>query len=200
VAEGAIHILGRVDPARTARIVAARQRKPEVGAIFTRPRPGGGVEGVVPGTLSFDVARWNHRRSGEILVSANWTAAANAAGYAGATTETGVAGHGSTSPYDVHNTLIAAGPDFREHATSSVPTGNVDIAPTVLRLLGLPIPPSMTGRVIEEALRSGPAPASVRVDHTTESVRNADGSYLLTAHVSVAAGHRYLDFTEVARR
>jgi len=200
VAEGAIHIQGRVDPARIARIVAALQRKPEVGAIFTRPRPGGGVEGVVPGTLSFDVARWNHRRSGEILVSANWTAAANAAGYAGQTTETGVAGHGSTSPYDVHNTLIAAGPDFREHATSGVPTGNVDIAPTVLRLLGLPIPPSMTGRVIAEALRSGPAPASVRVDHTTESVRNADGSYVLTAHVSAAAGHRYLDFTEVARR
>jgi predicted AlkP superfamily pyrophosphatase or phosphodiesterase len=200
VAEGAIHFRGRVDAARTARIVAALQQKPEVGAIFTRPRPGGGVEGVVPGTLSFDVARWNHKRSGEILVSPNWSAAANAAGYAGTTTDTGVAGHGSTSPYDVHNTLIAAGPDFREHATSSVPTGNVDIAPTVLRLLGVKIPPSMTGRVIEEALRSGPSPASVSVEHTTESVRNSDGSYALTAHLSIAAGHRYLDFTEVARR
>jgi len=200
VAEGAVHFRGRVDPARTARIVAALQHKPEVGAIFTRPRPGGGVEGVVPGTLSFDVARWNHKRSGEILVSANWSAAANAAGYAGTTTDGGVAGHGSTSPYDVHNTLIAAGPDFREHATSNVPTGNVDIAPTVLRLLGLKIPPSMTGRVIEEALRTGPSPASVRVEHATESVRNGDGSYALTAHVSVAAGHRYLDFTEVVRR
>ena len=200
VAEGAIHFRGRVDPARTAKIVAALQQKPEVGAIFTRPRPGGGAEGVVPGTLSFDVARWNHRRSGEILVSANWTAAKNAAGYPGTTTDNGVAGHGSTSPYDVHNTLIAAGPDFREHATSSVPTGNVDIAPTVLRLLGLKIPPSMTGRVIEEALRSGPAPASIRVEHSTDAVRNGDGTYVLTAHISTAAGHRYLDFTEVARR
>jgi len=200
VAEGAVHIRGHVDPARTARIVAALQRKPEVGAIFTRPRPDGGVEGVVPGTLSFDIARWNHPRSGEILVSANWTAEANAAGYAGMTTQTGVAGHGATSPYDIHNTLIAAGPDFREHTVSAAPTANVDIAPTVLRLLGLAIPPSMTGRVIAEALRSGPAPASVRVAKATELVRNGDGSYVLTAHVSVAAGHRYLDFTEVARR
>ena len=200
VAEGAIHFRSRVDPSRTARIVAALQQKPEVGAIFTRPRPGGRAEGIVAGTLSFDVARWNHPRSGEILVSANWSAAANAAGYAGTTTDTGVAGHGSTSPYDVHNTLIAVGPDFREHATSSVPTGNVDIAPTVLRLLGLETPPSMTGRVIEEALRSGPAPASVRVEHSTESVRNGDGTYVLTAHVSAAAGRRYLDFTEVVRR
>lgn len=200
VAEGAVHIRGHADPARTARIVAALQKRPEVGAIFTRPRPDGGVEGAVPGTLSFDIARWNHPRSGEILVSANWTAEANAAGYAGMTTQTGVAGHGATSPYDIHNTMIAAGPDFREHTVSGVPTGNVDIAPTVLRLLGLPIPPSMTGRVIAEALRSGPAPASVRVAKATELVRNDDGSYVLTAHVSVAAGHRYLDFTEVARR
>jgi len=200
VAEGAIHFRGQPDQTRVARVVAALQRRPEVGAIFTRPRPGGGAEGVVPGTLSFDVARWNNARAGEILVSANWTAAANAAGYAGTTTEGGVAGHGSSSPYDIHNSLIAAGPDFREHAVSSAPTANVDIAPTLLRLLGLPIPGSMTGRVIEEALRTGPTPWSVRVEQRTESVHTADGSYTLTAHISVAAGHQYLDSTDVVRR
>jgi arylsulfatase A-like enzyme len=200
VAEGAIHFRGRPDPARTARVVAALQRRPEVGALFTRPRPGGGPEGVVPGTLSFDVARWNHPRSGEILVSANWSADRNSAGYAGATTQSGVAGHGATSPYDIHTTLMAAGPDFREHSVSSVPTSNVDIAPTVLRLLGLPVPQSMTGRVIEEGLRNGPAPSTVRVVQSTESAQTADGSYRLTAHVSAAAGRRYLDFTDVARR
>ena len=36
--------------------------------------PAAAARGVVPGTLSFDVARWNHPRSGDILVSANWTA------------------------------------------------------------------------------------------------------------------------------
>ena len=138
VAEGAIYLRAGADPARVAAIVAALQKRPEVGAIFTRPARNGRREGVVPGTLSFDVARWNHPRSGDILVSANWTARANAAGFAGTTTRRGVAGHGTSSPYDIHNTLIAAGPDFREHATSDVPTGNVDIAPTLLRLLGLP--------------------------------------------------------------
>jgi arylsulfatase A-like enzyme len=200
VAEGAVYFRGHIDAARTARVVAALQRRPEVGAIFTRPRPGGGAEGVVPGTLSFDVVRWNHPRAGEILVSANWTANLNDAGYAGTTTDGGVAGHGASSPYDIHTTLIAAGPDFREHDVSSVPTGNVDIAPTVLRLLGLSMPPSMTGRVIEEALRTGPSPSSIRVEHTTDTVRTADGAYTLTAHVSSAAGRRYLDFTDVVRR
>jgi arylsulfatase A-like enzyme len=200
VAEGAIHFRGTADASRTARIVAALQRRPEVGAIFTRPRPGGGSEGIVPGTLSFDVVRWNHPRAGEILVSANWSAVVNDEGYPGATTQSGAAGHGATSPYDIHNVLIAAGPDFREHAESGVPTGTADIAPTVLRLLRLPVPPSMTGRVIREGLRGGPSPQSIQVDHVKESVRTPDGSYALTAHVSVAQGARYLDFTEVVRR
>jgi arylsulfatase A-like enzyme len=201
VAEGSIHFRAGSDPGRVASIVGALQKRPEVGAIFTRPRRPGGSAGRVPGTLSFDVARWNHAaRSGEILVSSNWTRDKNDAGYEGRTTDGGVAGHGSSSPYDIHNTLIAAGPDFREHAQSQVPTGNVDLAPTLLHLLGVKIPKTMAGRVIAEGLRNGPAVASVRVAHSTETVRTADGAYELTAHFSSARGHRYLDYTEVRRK
>ena len=147
----------------------------------------------MPGTLSFDVARWNHARSGDILVSANWTRDSNDAGFAGKTTQEGVAGHGTSSPYDIHNTLIAAGPDFRENATSEIPTGNVDLAPTLLQLLGVPVPPTMTGRVIREGLREGPTVSSVRVEHVVETVKTPDGAYELTAHTAIVDGHRYLD-------
>ena len=80
-----------------------------------------------------------------------------------------------------------------------MPTGNVDLAPTLLQLLGLKVPSSMTGRVIEEALRNGPAIASVKVERVTETVKSPDGSYTLTAHLSKAAGKTYLDFTDVKR-
>jgi hypothetical protein len=200
VTEGAINFRRAVDPARVAAIVAMLQHQPPAGAIFTRSKPGGGVEGIVRGTLSFDLARWNHPRSAEILVSANWNADKNEAGYAGKTTASGVAGHGSTSPYDVHNTLIAAGPDVREHAVSDVPTGNVDLAPTLLQLLGLKIPVAMTGRVIDEMLRTGPAITSVKVERITDTVKSPDGGYTLTAHLSKTAGKTYLDFTDVRRR
>ena len=199
VTEGALNFPAGADAARVGAIVAMLQRRPEVGAIFTRPKPGGGAEGIVPGTLSFDVPRWNHPRSAEILVSANWNSDKNEAGYAGKTTASGVAGHGSSSPYDVHNTLIAAGPDFREHSSSDVPTGNVDLAPTLLTLLGVKIPASMTGRAIQEGLRNGPALASIKVDRATETARTPDGTYVLTAHLSKSAGRTYLDFTEVKR-
>jgi arylsulfatase A-like enzyme len=200
VAEGSINLRGGSDPGRVAAIVAALQKRPEVGAIFTRPVTSGDAKGVVPGTLSFDVARWNHARAGEILVSANWSDDKNEHGWPGRTTDGGVAGHGTSSPYDIHNTLIAAGPDFREHAVSDAPTANVDVAPTLLRLLGMKPAPAMTGRVIEEGLRTGPSPASVRVDRVDETVKTPDGSYELTAHISIAAGKRYLDSTSVVRR
>src|SRR5207248_3580428 len=65
VAEGAIYLRGSPDPARVSAIVAALQKNAAVGAIFTRPGPRGGAEGAVPGTLSYDVVRWNHPRSGD---------------------------------------------------------------------------------------------------------------------------------------
>ncbi len=200
VAEGAIYLRSGTDPARTAAIVAALQKRPEIGAIFTRSAQRGDTHGAVPGTLSFDVARWGHARSGDILVSANWTSDANAAGYRGTTTQGGVAGHGTSSVWDIHNTLIAAGPAFLEHATSQVPTGAVDLAPTLLHLLGLPAAPTMSGRVMHEGLRSGSARPPVRVERQDVTVKSADGSYEVTARLSVVDGYRYLDFTEVRRR
>jgi len=191
VAEGAIYIKSRGDDraARIAAIVSALQKRPEVGAIFTRDG--------MNGTLPFSVARWDHKRSGDILVSANWTDKKNEFGYKGTTTQKGVAGHGSSSPYDIHNTLIAAGPDFREHATSGVATANVDVAPTLLRLLGITPPPTMTGRVIVEGLRGGSAPPRSERDEVATS---ADGSYTVRAHLSIVGSWRYLDYTQVKRR
>ena len=73
-------------------------------------------------------------------------------------------------------------------------------APTLLQLLGVKAPQTMSGRIITEALRDGPPIASIRVTHTVDTVKTPDGRYELAAHKSTAAGHRYLDFTEVTRR
>ncbi|MCC6991580.1 MAG: alkaline phosphatase family protein [Acidobacteria bacterium] len=200
VTEGAVNFRRGAGAARVAAIVRALQARPEVGAIFTAPGRPGSVLGTADGTLSFDVARWRHARAGAILVSGNWTAARNGAGVAGTTTQSGVAGHGTSSPYDIHNTLLLDGPTVRPGATSAVPTSNSDLAPTLLTLLGLPVPPSMTGRAATELFRSGPAPASVTVTTRVETARTADGRYHLDAHISTVAGHDYLDHTEVRRQ
>jgi arylsulfatase A-like enzyme len=200
VTEGAINFRGPVDEARVREVVADLQARPEVGAIFTRPARPGSPQGIVPGTLSYSVAKWSHPRASAIMISGNWTEEKNAAGFPGKTTQGGVAGHGTSSPYDIHNILMAAGPEFRTHATSAVPTSNADLAPTLLRLLGMAVPRGMTGRPIEEGFLTGPDPGSVKVSHASETARTPDGSYEVTAHLSTAAGHTYLDYTETVRK
>ncbi len=200
VTEGAINFRGPADPARVETVVAALQKQPAIGAIFTRAAAPGAAHGVVAGTLAFPVARWEHARSAAILVSANWSHEKNTTGWPGRTTQGGVAGHGTSSPYDIHNTLIAAGPDFRERTRSQVPVANADLAPTLLKLAGVDIPASMTGRSIDEALRTGPAPDAVPIRRRVERVQTADGSYRVAVHLAEVGTARYLDYTEVFRQ
>jgi hypothetical protein len=63
--------------------------------------------------------------------------------------------HGSFSPTDTHISLMARGPHFKSGLYDTLPTANVDIAPTVARILKFSMPAAQ-GRVIEEALRGGP--------------------------------------------
>jgi arylsulfatase A-like enzyme len=51
----------------------------------------------------------------------------------------------------MHNTLIAAGPDFKQGWQDDIPTGNIDLAPTILWILGVHHQP-MDGRVLLEAM------------------------------------------------
>jgi arylsulfatase A-like enzyme len=64
-----------------------------------------------------------------------------------------VVDHGSSSPWDLHNTLVAAGPDFRSGWRNPVPVGNIDISPTLMQLLQLESGTQTDGRVLVEALR-----------------------------------------------
>ena len=195
---GAIYIRDD-DQTTVAEIAATLQRADGVGAVFTRAASPGAHEGWVPGTLSFDLARWDHERSAQILYSPDWTDAVGEYGYAGSSAQAGVAGHGSSSPFDIHNTLVAVGPNLKAGVEIDVPSGNVDFAPTFLHLLGLAIPTSMQGRVLREALRGGPDPNTVAVESMETKVENRDGSYVLTAVSSIVDGRSYLDYTAVER-
>ena len=188
---GAIYVRDG-DAGAVAEIVEALQGSDRVGAIFTR-------DARLPGTLAFDAARWDHARSADILYSPAWTDAQNEYGYRGTAASGGTAGHGSTSPYDIHNTLIAAGPALQSGIDVALPTSNVDFAPTFLYLLGLSAAPTMAGRPLTEAFRDGPElaaePRSAEIARETP-----DGRYRATARSTVVLGRRYLDSATAERR
>jgi arylsulfatase A-like enzyme len=166
---GNMIFLARDDPALLVRVVEALQRDAEAGNVYTRPARPGSSEGIVPGTLSTAVIQWDHARAADVVVSPGWTDEVNEFGFAGASTRGGrsAASHGSDSPYDMQIRLVAAGPDIKRGVRSRVPTGNVDLAPTVLHLLGIEPPPDMSGRVLHELLRDGHSPDEIALHKQT---------------------------------
>jgi arylsulfatase A-like enzyme len=142
------------DAATVAKLVRFLQSREEFGAIFVDSR-----YGVLPGTLPMSIVNLENgtrRNTGQpdLVVSFAWDAKQLVNGVPGIEFESfaGNRGmHGSFSPIDVHNTFVAAGPGFKSGTTIDNPTGNVDVAPTVARLLGLQMPQA-DGRVLNEAL------------------------------------------------
>lgn len=96
------------------------------------------------------------RRSPDIAVTMRSRQTGKAAPHARAGVATGgrvgVGSHGGGSSAELHNTLIGSGPSFRAGVESNLASGNIDIAPTVLELLGLPASDYHEGRVLTEAL------------------------------------------------
>ncbi len=87
--------------------------------------------------------RWNDSKNQfgiPGMIDADWQRAA------------GKGTHATLSRFDMHNMLIAAGPDFRHGETDDLPTGNIDLAPTILQILGSKAPTKMDGRVLSEAM------------------------------------------------
>jgi arylsulfatase A-like enzyme len=113
----------------------------------------------LPGVVPLD-AVWNNRinkRRPLLAVSPRWSADVNEHGVPGTvqslTTQSALrSSHGSASPFDLHAVFIAHGPSFREGATA-LPTGAVDLLPTILTLLHMPLPDRLDGRVLWEILR-----------------------------------------------
>lgn len=69
--------------------------------------------------------------------------------------------HGGFGRDSTFNNMAAIGPDFKTSTVDDAAAGNIDIAPTIAHVLGLPwTTKGITGRVLTEALAGGPASRS----------------------------------------
>jgi arylsulfatase A-like enzyme len=94
----------------------------------------------------------------------------------------------------MHNTLIAAGPDFRHGQTDDLPSGNVDLAPTILRILGITPPQQLDGRILSEAMVNSEPPASNPETKTVEATKDfPSGTWRQTLKTSQVGSTIYLD-------
>jgi arylsulfatase A-like enzyme len=94
----------------------------------------------------------------------------------------------------MHNTLIAAGPDFRRGETDDLPTGNIDLAPTILQILRIKAPQQMDGRTLFEAMANLNTPAAKAETKTIEAANHfPSGTWRQSLRISRVGSTIYLD-------
>jgi arylsulfatase A-like enzyme len=173
-----------------ARLVEWLQHSDFAGVIFTREK--------LEGTFSLETVRANSPEAPDVIVALRWNPQPNRYGVPGQIITDNARGpgegsHASLSEFDVHNTLVAAGPDFRAGETTNLPSANVDIAPTVLHILGLEPPHKFDGRVLVEAMEE----KAERIDPLTKTIQAnrkfADGEWQQHLRVSLVGETVYID-------
>lgn len=133
------------------------------GVILTRR--------AAPGTLTLADANIASEDAPDIVVSMRGSGEPSSTGVPGLlhsdARKPGDGMHGSLNAADMRNTLIAAGPSFPSGVETAVPSGNIDIAPTVLAILGVDPPEPQDGRALLDAspqFTEGEKSAEIRVD------------------------------------
>lgn len=141
-----------------ARAADVLMEHPGVGLLFSGP--GNGVDGAVAGTLDRALLSAEHERSPELYFVLRARDDVDKYGLEGTCLhdndlDNGAGIHGGLHPKELNNLLLARGAMFREGLRFELPSGIVDIAPTLLAGLGLAAPGGMHGRVLRSALAAG---------------------------------------------
>ncbi len=187
-----LYVTGHDEPT-VGRIVEVLQAGNYAGVIFTRQG--------LPGTLPLGAAHIDSPDAPDVVVALRWSEENNVAGVPGiivsdGSRQAGQGTHATFSRFDVHNTLVAAGPDFRAGAVNETPSSNADITPTAAWILGVPLKSPVDGRVLREALTtsdgaaSATPPTTERLEATRENNGKTWRQYLQVTHYD---GEAYLD-------
>jgi arylsulfatase A-like enzyme len=179
------------DAAVTRRLVQFLQQSDFAGVIFTR-QP-------MEGTFGLEQAMVQSDHAPDVVMAFRWNDSKNQFGVPGMIDadwqrKAGEGTHATLSRFDMHNMLIAAGPDFRRGQTDDLPSGNVDLAATILRILGITPPQKLDGRILSEAMADIDLPVLKPETKTIEAQKNfAAGTWRQSLQISRVGSTVYLD-------
>jgi len=178
------------DMAVTRRLVEFLQKSDFAGVIFTK-QPMEGTFALKQANIQSDHApavvmafRWDPSKNqfgAPGMIDADWQRAA------------GKGTHATLSRFDMHNMLIAAGPDFKRGEANDLPSGNIDLAPTILQILGIKSPQKMDGRILSEAMEGrdeAQRPNQITIEATQKF---PSGTWRQSLQISRVGSTIYLD-------
>ena len=177
----------------TRRLVEFLQQTDFAGVIFTKEP--------MQGTFNLSKAEIDSKDSPDVVMAFRWNDSKNQFGVPGMIDAdwqrgAGKGTHATLGRFDMHNTLIAAGPDFRRGERDDWPSGNVDLAPTILRILGITAPQQLDGRVLSEAMVNiDPATPGLKPEtKTIEAAKDfPSGTWRQSLQISRVGSTIYLD-------
>ena len=184
----------RSDRATADRLAAWLMAQPWCGVLVASEAVAG-LKGVMPAAL----VGYEGAHVPDLAMSFAWDSEPNEAGVVGhvhsSSGSPGLGTHGSMSRQEMRCVLLASGPSFKRGVSLQTPSGNVDLAPTILRVLGMPGADAMDGRVLTEALADGPHPDPA---HRTTEVHRFErdvgmGVYRQQVTISSVGTTAYID-------
>ena len=181
------------DKKNIRRLVEFLQQSDFAGVIFTKEP--------IEGTFGLTQALIHRGDAADVVMAFHWTDLQNQFGVTGEIDAdwqraAGKGTHATLSRFDMHNTLIAAGPDFKRGQTDDLPTGNVDLVPTILQILGIKVPHQMDGRILSEAVAAptsllpAPKPEAKSIEARKDF---PSGTWRQTLKISRVGSTIYLD-------
>ena len=132
--------------------------QPEIGHVFSRGR--NEVEGEIDGTLALGLMGKGHARQADLMFVLKSDLSQDRYGLPGLGLMTpgdvpvGGGMHGGLNRHELNTTLVVGTAGGESGGVSSAPAGIIDIAPTLLDLLGLAPATSMQGRSLVRPARS----------------------------------------------
>jgi len=186
------YVIGH-DETVTRRLIEFLQQSDFAGVIFTR-KP-------LQGTFVLEQAMIQNDHAPDVVMAFRWNDSRNQFGVPGMIDAdwqraAGKGTHATLSRFDMHNTLIAAGPDFRRGEADDLPTGDIDVTPTILHILEIKAPVKMDGRILSEAMVNGDRAAS-ELKPEVKTIEGSNdlpsGRWRQTLKVSRVGSTLYLD-------
>jgi arylsulfatase A-like enzyme len=178
------------DATVTRRLVEFLQQSDFAGVVFTK-QP-------MEGAFGLEQANIQNAHAPDVVMAFRWDDSKNQFGVPGMIDAdwqrpAGGGTHATLSRFEMHNTLIAAGPDIKRGETDDLPSGNVDLAPTILQILGIKPPQKMDGRILSEAMTVAmplQKPETKRIEATK---RFRSGTWRQSLQISRVGSTVYLD-------
>ena len=177
------------DPILIGRIVEWLQQQPWCGPVLTR----NGEK-----SLKLEMAGLDHPRAPDIALVLKSNDLENEYGIRGGCMNNSsfypVGGglHGGLNALELQSWMAARGSCFQNKSQSKLSSGIIDILPTILHLLGVPVPEHVQGRVLHEIISESSECSIPEMKRVTHEAQGA-GDYQAKLEVTELGDHFYLE-------